>query len=44
MRQLFTPIEPYRTHTLAVGERHRLYVEECGRPDGLPVVFVHGGP
>jgi proline iminopeptidase len=19
-------------------------VEECGRPDGLPVVFVHGGP
>jgi proline iminopeptidase len=44
MRQLFTPIEPYRTHTLAVDERHRLYVEECGRPDGLPVVFVHGGP
>jgi proline iminopeptidase len=44
MRQLFTPIEPYRTHTLAVSDGHRLYVEECGRPDGLPVVFVHGGP
>ncbi len=44
MRQLFTPIEPYRTHTLEVGDGHRLHVEECGRPDGLPVVFVHGGP
>jgi proline iminopeptidase len=44
MRQLFTPIEPYRTHTLAVGDGHQLYVEECGHPDGLPVVFVHGGP
>jgi len=44
MRQLYTPIEPYQTHTLTVSEGHRLYVEECGRPDGLPVVFVHGGP
>jgi len=21
-----------------------LYIEECGRADGLPVIFVHGGP
>lgn len=44
MRQLFNAIEPYATHTLPVSGVHRLYVEECGRPDGLPVVFVHGGP
>jgi proline iminopeptidase len=44
MRQLFNVIEPYATHTLPVSDVHRLYVEECGRPDGLPVVFVHGGP
>ncbi|MEN8107542.1 MAG: prolyl aminopeptidase [Pseudomonadota bacterium] len=44
MRQLFNSIDPYATHTLAVSDGHRLYVEECGRRDGLPVVFVHGGP
>lgn len=44
MRQLFKAIEPYATHTLPVSDTHRLYVEECGRRDGLPVVFVHGGP
>jgi proline iminopeptidase len=44
MRELYPPSTPYRTHTIAVSGEHRLYVEECGRPDGLPVVFVHGGP
>lgn len=36
--------EPFRTHRLPVGGGHALYVEECGRPDGVPVVFLHGGP
>jgi proline iminopeptidase len=44
MRQLYNPLEPYVTHTLSVPGGHRLYVEECGQPDGLPVLFVHGGP
>ena len=44
MRTLFPPIEPYRTQTISVSEGHRLHVEECGRSDGLPVVFLHGGP
>jgi proline iminopeptidase len=44
MQQLFPHIEPYNTHTVAVSDGHHLYVEECGRADGLPVVFVHGGP
>ena len=44
MQKLFPPIEPYLTHTIPVSEGHKLYVEECGRPDGLPVVFLHGGP
>lgn len=35
---------PFRTHQLAVGGGHALYVEECGRADGMPVVFLHGGP
>jgi proline iminopeptidase len=44
MRQLFNPIEPYETHSVGVSDGHRLYVEECGYKDGIPVVFVHGGP
>ena len=44
MRELYPEIEPYRTHRLAVDDIHDLHVEECGNPDGLPVVFLHGGP
>jgi proline iminopeptidase len=43
-RTLYPALEPYRRFTLAVDHRHTLYVEECGNPDGLPVVFLHGGP
>ena len=41
---LFPPLEPFRTHRLAVGDGHELKVEECGRADGEPVLFLHGGP
>ena len=40
----FPEIEPYRTGTLAVDNLHTLYWEECGNPDGQPVLFLHGGP
>jgi proline iminopeptidase len=43
-RDLFPPIEPYATGTIAVDERHTLYWEQSGNPRGLPVVFLHGGP
>jgi proline iminopeptidase len=41
---LFPEIEPYRTGHLAVDELHTLYWEECGNPQGEPVLFLHGGP
>src|SRR3954471_24937609 len=41
---LFPPIEPCRSGTLAVDEIHTLYWEQCGNPDGVPVLFLHGGP
>ena len=41
---LFPPIEPYRTGTMAVDKIHTIYFEECGNPNGKPVVFLHGGP
>ena len=44
MRGLYPDIEPYRTTTLDVGDDHMLYVEECAKVDGIPVVFLHGGP
>jgi proline iminopeptidase len=37
-------IEPYETGTLTVDAPHELYWEECGTPDGIPILFVHGGP
>lgn len=41
---LFPPIEPRRSGKLAVDDLHTLYWEESGNPDGIPVVYVHGGP
>jgi proline iminopeptidase len=44
MPTLFPDIKPYATHRLDVDSPHQLYIEECGIPDGIPVLFVHGGP
>lgn len=44
MQSLYPSIQPYTYQHIAVSELHTLYVEECGNPDGLPVVFLHGGP
>lgn len=41
---LFPAILPDKTHHLKVADGHELYVEESGNPDGLPVIFLHGGP
>jgi len=40
----FPPIEPFDTGVLKVGEPHVLYFEQCGNPEGEPIVFLHGGP
>ena len=41
---LFAPIEPYRQNILDVGDDHKIYIEECGNPEGQPVLVLHGGP
>lgn len=41
---LHPPIEPFASGHLDVGDGHRLYHEQCGRPDGLPLLYLHGGP
>ncbi|MCW5713212.1 MAG: prolyl aminopeptidase [Bauldia sp.] len=35
---------PFDVRLLDVGDGHRLHVEQVGRPDGIPAVFLHGGP
>jgi len=44
MKNLYPEIQPYHTEMLAVSELHSLYVEQAGNPQGLPVIFIHGGP
>lgn len=41
---LFPAIEPYGSGYLQVTPPHSVYWEECGNPDGFPVLFLHGGP
>lgn len=35
---------PHRSGLLPVSDIHQIYWEESGNPDGLPVIFLHGGP
>ncbi len=42
--QLYHNVEPFDRRLLDVGDGHQIYVEQCGRRDGIPVVVVHGGP
>ena len=43
-QHLYPPIDPFAHHMLDTGDGHRVYVEQCGNPEGLPVVVLHGGP
>jgi proline iminopeptidase len=43
-RTLYPEIEPFDSGYLQVSPLHRIYYEQCGNPDGKPVVFLHGGP
>jgi proline iminopeptidase len=38
------PFAPLTTRHLAVGDGHEIYVETVGRADGIPAVYLHGGP
>ena len=54
MLSLYPAIEPFHHYHLTVTNdesskkdssiEHQLYVEQCGNPAGIPVVFLHGGP
>ena len=44
LRTFYDEIEPYDTGHIRVSDVHELYYEQCGTPNGKPVVFLHGGP
>ncbi len=44
MQCLYPEIRCNQTYQLSVDAIHSLYIEESGNPDGLPVLFIHGGP
>ena len=44
MRSLYPATSPRLAEHLDVGNDHRVYIEDGGAEDGIPVVFLHGGP
>ncbi len=44
MNQLYPAPPPYHTFFLETGRKHSVYVELSGNPNGIPVIFLHGGP
>ncbi|MEO9903605.1 prolyl aminopeptidase [Nisaea sp.] len=43
-RVVFPRVDSRANGYLTVDEPHRLYWEQVGNPEGVPVVFLHGGP
>jgi len=41
---LYPPLEPFDQRMVEVGQGHKIYMEQCGNPTGIPVVVLHGGP
>ena len=41
---LYPPLDPFDRRVIDRGDGHQIYVEQCGHPQGMPVVVLHGGP
>ena len=41
---VYPPIEPFDIGSLRLDSVHHMYFEQSGNPNGIPVVFLHGGP
>lgn len=44
MKTLYPEIEAYETGMLELDDKNKMYWEISGNPEGIPAVFVHGGP
>jgi proline iminopeptidase len=43
-RSLYPKISTSRQEWLPVGEGHELYLEQSGNSNGIPLLYLHGGP
>jgi len=41
---LFPELEPYASGRIVLDGTHAMHWEVCGNPEGVPIVFLHGGP
>ena len=44
MSGMYRPVDPDETGQLVVGDGHIVYWERVGRRDGVPALYLHGGP
>ena len=44
MYQIFPAIEPFHSQMIEVSGNQQIYLEQIGDPDGIPVLYLHGGP
>ncbi|HEY9099354.1 MAG TPA: prolyl aminopeptidase [Thiobacillus sp.] len=44
LHTLFPALIPYASGMLETAGVHQIYWETSGNPDGIPVLFIHGGP
>lgn len=42
--ELYSPLEPYGRGNLRLDDLHTMYWEQSGNPQGVPVLYLHGGP
>ena len=43
-QHLYPTVDPFSAEIIDTGDGHHIYIEQCGNPQGRPVVVVHGGP
>ncbi|MFT4564119.1 MAG: proline iminopeptidase [Gammaproteobacteria bacterium] len=44
MRSVYPATKSSRSEFIDVGDGHQIYIEQGGDANGIPVVFLHGGP
>ena len=43
-KHLYKKTKPYNTFHLQVSDEHFLYIKQYGNKNGIPIIFLHGGP
>ena len=44
LKELYSEIEEFDSFFLETNSEHRVYVEQAGNQNGVPIIFLHGGP